>query len=182
MSPRLRRRAPESGSAYIVALLALVVLTILGMGLALITQTEMQVGANERVVQRVFYAADSGLADATSRLLVSNDPDPKLLDLPDADSGLLAPVTQQVDISGTLPIMDAPCNLCQINSCSQYGSNCYAKINYGITTTATRDLPGNPEAKASKTISTLMECQPCTDSVEAVALLQKPEIAAKLKF
>src|SRR6185503_10975606 len=58
----VRRRAGEAGSAYIIALLALVVLSILGLGLALITQTEMQVGAGEMTYQRLLYSADSGTA------------------------------------------------------------------------------------------------------------------------
>ena len=54
-------RPSETGSAYIVTLLALVVLTILALALAMVTQTEVQVGANEKTINRTFYAADSGL-------------------------------------------------------------------------------------------------------------------------
>ena len=41
----------EAGSAYVITLLALVVLTILALSLALVTQTEVQVGSNERTVE-----------------------------------------------------------------------------------------------------------------------------------
>ena len=51
----------EAGSAYIITLLALVVLTILALALALVTQTEVKVGSNERVANRTFYSADTGL-------------------------------------------------------------------------------------------------------------------------
>ncbi len=57
-----RRPAVEQGSAYVVTLLALVVLTILALSLTLLTQSEMQIGTNERIVQRIFYAADAGVA------------------------------------------------------------------------------------------------------------------------
>jgi Tfp pilus assembly protein PilX len=64
--PRRPRRG-EAGSAYLVAILALVVLTIAGLSLALITQTETQIGANEKMVERAFYAADSGIAISTQQ-------------------------------------------------------------------------------------------------------------------
>jgi len=41
-------------------------LTILALSLALVTQTEVQVGSNERTVTRTFYAADSGLGIAAA--------------------------------------------------------------------------------------------------------------------
>lgn len=62
-------RSGERGSAYIVALMALLVLTLGGLSVALITQTEMQVGVNERLQVRDFYAAESGLAIATGDVL-----------------------------------------------------------------------------------------------------------------
>ena len=67
-------RPAERGSAYLVALLVLVLLTIIGLSLSLITQTEMQIGANERLIERSFYVADSGISLATARTLVTRRP------------------------------------------------------------------------------------------------------------
>jgi|SRR5579863_4756540 len=58
-TPPVVARRGEQGSAYIVALLVLVVLTVIGIALTLVTQTEMQIGANEASQNRAFYAADS---------------------------------------------------------------------------------------------------------------------------
>ena len=69
----VRKRAHQQGSAYVITLLALVVLTILALSLTLVTQSEMQIGTNERIIQRIFYAADSGIAATTARALVTND-------------------------------------------------------------------------------------------------------------
>jgi len=46
-----------------------VLMDILGLGLALITQTEMQVGAGEMTYQRMLYAADSGTSRAIASVL-----------------------------------------------------------------------------------------------------------------
>ena len=73
----LPRSTPrQNGSAYILTLLTLVILTIVGLSLALVTQTERQLGANEQIIQRVFYAANSGTAMATANVLARNSHDP----------------------------------------------------------------------------------------------------------
>lgn len=54
-------RNPEAGSAYIVTLLALVVLTILALTLTLVTQSELQIGGSEKAINRLFYSTDAML-------------------------------------------------------------------------------------------------------------------------
>ncbi len=59
----MRKRAAsnrERGSVFIVALLALVLLTSIGLALALVTETEMLLGGNEQIVTETFYAAEAG--------------------------------------------------------------------------------------------------------------------------
>ena len=51
----------ERGSVFIVALLALVLLTVVGLSLALVTETEMLIGGNEQVITETFYAAETGV-------------------------------------------------------------------------------------------------------------------------
>jgi hypothetical protein len=65
-------RRSEAGSAYIIALLVLVVLSILGLSLALISQTEMQIGANDLTAHRTFYGSEGGFNQALARLLTVN--------------------------------------------------------------------------------------------------------------
>ena len=111
----------EEGSAYLVALLGLVVLTVLGLALSLVTQTEMKLGANERTMQRIFYAADAGFSSAVSRALVQANHEGRELELPDPGSAIGFNFRHQVDVSAFFPILSAPCNLCQINNAGTYG-------------------------------------------------------------
>jgi hypothetical protein len=67
-----RHDARQEGSAYIIALLVLVVLTLLGLGLAVITQTEVQIGANELTSHRVLYGVEGGVQLAISKVLTNN--------------------------------------------------------------------------------------------------------------
>lgn len=72
MSPCPGDRHGERGSAYIIALLVLVVLTILGLALATISQTEVQIGANEVMSHRVLYGAEAGIQAALAHMLTVN--------------------------------------------------------------------------------------------------------------
>lgn len=69
---QLHDRNSQAGSAYIIALLVLVVLSILGLSLALVSQTEMQIGANDLTTHRAFYGSESGKNQALSRMLTVN--------------------------------------------------------------------------------------------------------------
>jgi hypothetical protein len=68
-NPSSRR---EEGSALMFALLALVFLTVIGLSLAVVTETEMMIGSNEQISQETFYAAEAGIAAAISRLMITN--------------------------------------------------------------------------------------------------------------
>jgi hypothetical protein len=172
----------EAGSAYLIVLLALVVLTLLGLTLALMTQSELQIGANERLVQRVFYAADTGIGEATARVLVTGDYDPKTLVLRDP-AGLSGPsgaltLGNKVEVSRFLPILDGPCDLCQINQGSDF-----SKINHAVTATATRTgaTAGVEQPLASKTLAVMIEIQPWQLSIPARATDDLAELE-KIRF
>jgi Tfp pilus assembly protein PilX len=55
------RRPPEDGFALILALLALVLLTFLGLTLAATTSTELQISTNYRWSRQAYYSAEAGL-------------------------------------------------------------------------------------------------------------------------
>jgi hypothetical protein len=77
MSPESRRR-DESGFALILAILALLLLTFLGLTIATSTSTELQIATNYRWGQQAFYNAEAGLEAA--KIILSNPPvaDPTL--------------------------------------------------------------------------------------------------------
>lgn len=157
MTPAPARRRAERGSAYIVALLVLVVLSLLGLSLALITQTEVQIGANELTSHRVFYGADSGINIGLANYMVSHgaaagvalDSNTQMsavietlkYEMPETRltldaSGNVVPVTvlpgqtrfaEQVDIGPLPPIREAPCELC---------GNTIGKLNFKTVTFA----------------------------------------------
>lgn len=69
----------ERGSVFIVALMVLVMLTVIGLSLALVTETEMLIGGNEQIVNETFFAAETGLAVAVSQLMTANSLDSKCM-------------------------------------------------------------------------------------------------------
>lgn len=161
-SHRPPRRA-ESGSAYILALLTLLVVSVLGLSLVYITQTEMEIGSNERTLEKTFYAADSGLAIASARVLVTSDHRAQLLDGKEPGSALN--VRQVIEIASVVPIYDAPCNLCEINNSGTYQDKAYRKINNLLAARASRIV--GSRTTAVKTVSSMLELQPWKSPVEA---------------
>ena len=112
---RVRATRGEEGSALMFALLALVFLTIIGLSLAVVTETEMMIGNNEQIAQETFYAAEAGVAAAISRLMITNSLDQDYFFIPvknDDDDVTLGDKTlgYVVDFTDIYPVAweDAP--------------------------------------------------------------------------
>jgi hypothetical protein len=185
----------EAGSAYVITLLALVVLTILALSLALVTQTEVQVGSNERTVSRMFYAADSGLGVAVAEaLLVNNNPDSPA-GLPSsrtvllnkvsvgAGSSLSTNVADRVTISAFVPIQYVRCDLCQ----SEEGKQKFWRVNHAVSATSERIAwtgSGAPPADATllgqKTLSGMFQFEPWP--LDPSQVPEDPAVLAQVKF
>lgn len=61
---------------FLIALIALSVLTLVGLSLAMVTETEMILGSNEWVVTETHFAAEAGINLTMAQMLVSSDPSP----------------------------------------------------------------------------------------------------------
>lgn len=161
----------ETGSAYVTVLLALFALTILGLGVAFITETEMQLGSTERTLERVLSAADTGIQVATAKALVVPDNRPMRLEL--ADPGPAADVTVQneIDVTPLRPLLVTPCNLCMINQGSEF-----FKIDHAVTANVTRvawsgtgPRPAQPTPIARESVSVMIDFQPWQQSAQTFA-------------
>jgi Tfp pilus assembly protein PilX len=184
-APRRRPAAGSAGSAYIVVLLVLVVLTVLGLSLALVSQTERQIGVSEKTTQALFSSAESGISLAVTKALVL--PDYRAMDLefreprtqvdgtPDptlAAQSLLK--RHDVTTSVMMPLLDAPCNLCQINT-GGMAELPYKEINHGLVSAATRRgwTESGDEDEAAvlgrQRLSLMVELQPWTSQTEILS-------------
>lgn len=175
----IHRRAGEEGSAYLIALLVLVLLTVIGLSLAFVTQTEMEIGANERVIQRIFYAADGGIAIATARVLVTSDHREAVYDL--SEPGTTLDIRNVLNLAPVVPISDAPCNLCEINNSGTYQEKAYRKINNAMTVEAVRTAGRGGRRLAAKTVASMLEVQPWKSPLEAYLPIGDPQALAKVR-
>lgn len=184
----------EAGSAYVITLLALVVLTILALALALVTQTEVQVGSNERTVSRMFYSADSGLGVAVAEaLLVNNNPDNPTLPgsrtvilnkvSVGAGSSLSTNIADRVTISAFVPIQFVRCDLCQ----SEEGKQKFWRVNHAVSATAERvawtgtgDPPADATLLGQKTLSGMFQFEPWP--LDPSQIPEDPAVLAQIKF
>jgi Tfp pilus assembly protein PilX len=153
------RSSGESGSAYVLVLLVLLVLTLLGLVLAFITQSEVEVGANERTVNRVFYSAEAGVTAAVTNLLIANNRTAQNLTFMDAGSTTLG---THVAIPAMVEINQGPCNLCEINQ----GDKSFRSITNEVQVTATRfgvASGGAETVLATKSLDLMVVFQPFQD-------------------
>jgi len=177
----LGRYEREAGSAYLVSLMALMVLTLLGLSVTLISQTEMTLGANDRSINRVFYAADGAISLSMARALVRADYESKAYEEADS-SGAALNIRYQVDASAFYPILDSPCNLCQINDAGTYEDDAYRKINHAVAASATRVGGVDATVLARSSQATMVEVQPWQNTVDALVFVDDPDELKKIKF
>lgn len=177
------QRRREAGSAYIVTLLALVVLSVMALVLTLVTGTEVQVATNERNVNRTFYSADSGLGVAAAEALASGSYGPTTVILNESTVGE-AHVAERVEIAPLAPILMVRCDWCPAND---DGVPEFWKVNHATTATAERVAwtgtgppPDEAQLLGQKTLSVMFEFQPWpTPPVESIA---EPDELKKIKF
>lgn len=191
-SPAPRRRR-EHGSAYVAALLVLLILTVMGLALATVTNLEMNIGTAERAVTRTFYNASTGINYALARALTKRDYDGILMSLysehrtlpgGDAESSRGA----RVDVSHLIPIGRSICNLCCMNI-GDGGCNLY-RVNHAVTSTGSELTWSGVQAdfdadeartRAQRTLTIMLEMQPIFDPPSASIDLTEEE-KAKVKF
>ena len=181
--PRPTRRPPaERGSAFVLALMTLVILASVGLSLSLITQTEMQIGGSERTLQRVFYAANAGLATSVARALVARDYAAKVWEVEDPDAPDLLDVRFEVDSSPFFLISDGPCNLCAINREDTIENPAYRRLTNAVTVVSRRVGGDGGTRWADKTLSTMVEVQPWQPDPELLLPADDPEQLKKIRF
>jgi Tfp pilus assembly protein PilX len=145
----------EAGSAYILVLVVLLVLTLLALFLALITQSEVEVGANERTINRVFYSAEAGVTASVAGFLYGNSQEGHEFTYMDPGSTVFG---THVAVAPMNQINYGPCNLCEVNQNSQY-----VNVTQEVSAMATRfgkDANGNEKVLARKQLELMVGIQP----------------------
>jgi hypothetical protein len=183
----------EAGSAYVLVLLSLVVLTTLGLALASVTTTEMQIGQSERVITRAFYATEGGIALATARALNAAIYGSQQFSVRHEqwDGANSQKVNRgfRIDTSPFFPLRSQPCDWCIVNETGtgDYEQK-YAETNFGVTVTAneltwTDDEeipPADASIQSQKTIATMFDIFPVVENWDS--LPQDQAELNKLKF
>ena len=173
----------ESGSAYVIALFVILLLTMLGLSLAFVTTTESQIGSNEELVEQAFFAADAGVGIAAANLLVTKGAtDPCEVYLRDStfvlerDVGSLTQVESTV--LQTLPISRAPCSYCEDNLTTGYGDENYVRGRILVTAQGRVGgirIRGDDTATtvAEQTVSAVVDVQPFQMTIDIISVLER---------
>jgi len=174
----------QAGSSYVLVLLVLLVVSVIALSLLFVTTTELRIGANERSLHRTFAAAESGIGMSAARMLVTNDYSQGTFRVnAGADGSQPAWKDPAVEIAPLLPLIEAPCRLCQINGAGTYGAGNYSRAHVAATTRGRR--PGPADAVAERLLSATLDVQPIQVPAAAyypIADMTREELAEKVKF
>lgn len=181
----MRTLEREKGSAYLITMMVLIVMTIIGLSLSLVTQTEMQLGATEKMLQETFYAADSGVAVGIARALTRNEQDPFSYRMNQEDRDNNFHLVNRINVSPFQAILNMPCNFCEINS----NDNPYANVNHAVTAFSERlgwvgassPVPADAQVRARRSVSVMVELQPWRP-VARQEMFQTPEERYRIRF
>ena len=173
-----RRGLGEQGSAYLITLMVLFVLTTLGLSLSVVTQTEILAGAQERVLERTFYAAESGIELSIAKALADGDFGPSMHERSrsELEQGKLMPIRERVQSSTFFCLGDTPCNLCSVNQ-----GRSYARRNHLLAVNASRLADGDTEVTLGrKALSSMVDVEPFQAIVDCLA--DMPEATSGYRF
>lgn len=158
---RVARR--QAGSAYIISLMAMVVLMIIGLSLSVVTQTEFQISANEKAIEQTFYSADSGVAIGTARALSRSGQDGFTFRMNQEERAQGYKLANRVNVCPFMAIQFGACALCEINQGpqrKQMVNHAVAAQSERIGWTGSGPPPPDAQVKARRTISLMVELQP----------------------
>lgn len=183
-TPGARHDSAEAGSAYLVALFVMVVLGILALSLAMISDTEMLIGDNERQINKAFFAANSGIGFMAGKILLGAEVDGELVVLEPAAVGTV--VRSEVLVEEAELLLDLPCNLCAVQAGSGYEAPEYSRRIFRVAATGRRasaddptdgfekgglesEQPGalGPEILARRGVSAFLDVQPIPGTAAA---------------
>jgi hypothetical protein len=173
--PRSRR---EQGSAYLITLMSLFLLTILGLSVSLVTQTEVILSSQDRQIERTFYDAESGIDLSVGRALASGDFSSvvQIRERSELEQGELMTVRDRVQSSPLFCLGDSPCHLCSINQ-----GRTYVRRNHVLSVNAERIAPGSEDVVlARKSLATMVDAEPQERLVGCIADL--PEAGGSFLF
>ena len=177
MSQSDRRGGRQRGIAYVAVLLVLAALTILGLSLVLVTQSEVLSGFQERIMERVFYAAESGLQLPIANALAEGDFEATVHEREAsttesaADPNQLAEVKERVESSRLLCLVEVPCNLCSINQ-----GRTYTRRNHALAANAERlgvAADATEVRIGRKSLSDMVDVEPMDAAIDCVANVQE---------
>ncbi len=168
-------RHAEAGSAYLATLLVLVVLTILGLSLAVITQTEVLIGGSEKQATRQLFSANAGVEMAMVYAFVSRNPTSHQLKLAERTENLFGQATvigDEICTSDYSTISSNVCDLCALNQDSEY-----AAMQSGVTVVALR--AGGSALASRKTLGAVITLEPVPKSLAGVQKVDEQKKKSK---
>lgn len=159
------QRRDRAGNAYLVTVMVMIIVTLLGLSLGAVTQTEMLIGSRERNNQRAFYLAESGLNIAVSQFLLNADTDAMRIEwtLPpaydfSADGGFEG-VTMEA-VHRVAPVALTWSNYCQLCAVGAWEAEDTVEMGRFVFTVRSSMRSASGQILAQRRVSSLVDLYP----------------------
>jgi PilX N-terminal len=153
-------RRGENGVALLLALVAILFLTIVGIALTVVTSTERDIASNESYVNKAFYGADSGIQYAAAQLKATAAFGAPSFTGLEQITNLPVNSPNMGDSSGNMRVsVTAPVKIAQ-SPLIGYKFGEWWEYDYAMGSTAVIANPANAQDQANKTIFAQVGVQP----------------------
>lgn len=153
------KRNSQRASAFLMAMIVLAVLTVVGLSLSMVTETEMQLGETEKVINEQFYANEAGSTVQIATLLATNGLEGINVVIPSIAQSRSSnsPVNTGYDVigSGLAPVTTDELPYTKVNE--GRGDKLFA-FYYHSKTLARRTAWNRSAGEGPETVTTVPEC------------------------
>lgn len=162
-------RLRAQGSAYLIAIMVLLLLTGLGVAVSLVTQTEVTLASQERLIERTFYVAESGLELSIAQALAAGrfGALSHVAGRSELEPGAFMDVRERVESSPFWCLGEAPCNLCAINQGSRWVRRSHVVAADARRSELGRD--GSETVLARKSLANAVDVEPVSTDLSCIA-------------
>jgi hypothetical protein len=152
--------------ALLIALLALLLVSAIGMGMMYMSTTETSINANYRDTQQAFFAMRAGLEEARDRIR-TNAPSPMTLPTVMPTSGTAGSIVYLTNPTGseTIDPTSTTNKYFDDEFCHEY----FSTLTYGTVPSATVPCSGSSQAVPSSAVTTVASTSPYTGTSSALS-------------
>jgi hypothetical protein len=161
----------QRGSTLVLVMIVLFLLSVIGLSLVAMTESEFLIGSNHWLRERTLVETENGIHIAVARKVVRNDG--RAVDLRFADaagSRSAANFNNDLEVAPVAVIAERPCNFCEINGSGSYTEKAFRAVVHDVRSTGIRRGSSADAVAARQTLQVDIQLEPWKAAVDDATL------------